>query len=102
MDGNIGCLVNGAGLAMATMDIVKLYGGEPANFLDVGGGVQEHQVRYNVLNIYVPNYVTCFVLTGPQIVIGVPKTGCKSFYFNLLRLEKPSGLLVKMIRLKAS
>jgi len=45
MDGNIGCLVNGAGLAMATMDIIKLYGGDPANFLDVGGGVQEHQVR---------------------------------------------------------
>ncbi|KHE91129.1 MAG: succinyl CoA-synthase beta subunit [Candidatus Scalindua brodae] len=37
LDGNIGCLVNGAGLAMATMDIIKLYGGEPANFLDVGG-----------------------------------------------------------------
>merc|ERR1712076_331366 len=37
MDGNIGCLVNGAGLAMSTMDIIKLYGGEPANFLDVGG-----------------------------------------------------------------
>ncbi|XP_063220155.1 succinate--CoA ligase [GDP-forming] subunit beta, mitochondrial isoform X2 [Bacillus rossius redtenbacheri] len=44
MSGNIGCLVNGAGLAMATMDIIKLYGGEPANFLDVGGGVQEEQV----------------------------------------------------------
>jgi succinyl-CoA synthetase beta subunit len=39
LDGNIGCLVNGAGLAMATMDIIKYYGGEPANFLDVGGGV---------------------------------------------------------------
>ena len=38
LDGNIGCLVNGAGLAMATMDIIKLYGAEPANFLDVGGG----------------------------------------------------------------
>ena len=38
LDGNIGCLVNGAGLAMATMDIVKLFGAEPANFLDVGGG----------------------------------------------------------------
>jgi succinyl-CoA synthetase beta subunit len=38
LDGNIGCLVNGAGLAMATMDVIKLYGGEPANFLDVGGG----------------------------------------------------------------
>jgi succinyl-CoA synthetase beta subunit len=39
LDGTIGCLVNGAGLAMATMDIIKLHGGEPANFLDVGGGV---------------------------------------------------------------
>merc|ERR1712156_990953 len=45
MDGNIGCLVNGAGLAMATMDIIKYYGGDPANFLDVGGNVQEGQVR---------------------------------------------------------
>lgn len=44
MDGNIGCLVNGAGLAMATMDIIKLNGGESANFLDVGGGVKEEQV----------------------------------------------------------
>src|SRR3546814_18503774 len=38
LEGNIGCMVNGAGLAMATMDIVKLHGGQPANFLDVGGG----------------------------------------------------------------
>ncbi|KAJ8970025.1 hypothetical protein NQ314_001454 [Rhamnusium bicolor] len=45
MTGNIGCLVNGAGLAMATMDIIKLHGGEPANFLDVGGSVKEDQVR---------------------------------------------------------
>lgn len=44
MDGNIGCLVNGAGLAMATMDIIKLHGSSPANFLDVGGGVKEDQV----------------------------------------------------------
>jgi len=44
MDGNIGCLVNGAGLAMATMDIIKLHGGEPANFLDVGGGANKEQV----------------------------------------------------------
>ncbi|XP_012277122.1 succinate--CoA ligase [GDP-forming] subunit beta, mitochondrial [Orussus abietinus] len=44
MDGNIGCLVNGAGLAMATMDIIKLNGGTPANFLDVGGSVKEEQV----------------------------------------------------------
>ncbi len=44
LDGDIGCLVNGAGLAMATMDIIKLYGGEPANFLDVGGGANKEQV----------------------------------------------------------
>jgi succinyl-CoA synthetase beta subunit len=45
LDGNIGCLVNGAGLAMATMDIIKYYGGEPANFLDVGGGASTEKVR---------------------------------------------------------
>ncbi len=44
LDGNIGCMVNGAGLAMSTMDIIKHYGGEPANFLDVGGGASEEQV----------------------------------------------------------
>lgn len=45
LDGNIGCLVNGAGLAMATMDIIKLYGAEPANFLDVGGGASKEKVQ---------------------------------------------------------
>ena len=44
LDGNIGCMVNGAGLAMATMDVIKLYGGEPANFLDVGGGASKEAV----------------------------------------------------------
>jgi succinyl-CoA synthetase beta subunit len=44
LDGSIGCMVNGAGLAMATMDIIKLYGGEPANFLDVGGGADKKRV----------------------------------------------------------
>jgi succinyl-CoA synthetase beta subunit len=44
LDGNIGCMVNGAGLAMATMDTIKYYGGEPANFLDVGGGASEEKV----------------------------------------------------------
>jgi succinyl-CoA synthetase beta subunit len=44
LDGNIGCMVNGAGLAMATMDIIKLYGGSPANFLDVGGGATKERV----------------------------------------------------------
>jgi succinyl-CoA synthetase beta subunit len=45
LDGNIGCMVNGAGLAMATMDIIKLHGGEPANFLDVGGTATQERVR---------------------------------------------------------
>ena len=51
MDGNIGCLVNGAGLAMGTMDIIKLYGGEPANFLDCGGGVTPEGVTaaFNII-----------------------------------------------------
>ena len=44
LEGNIGCLVNGAGLAMSTMDLIKLHGGEPANFLDVGGGANVDQV----------------------------------------------------------
>ena len=44
LNGNIGCMVNGAGLAMATMDIIKLHGGEPANFLDVGGGANAQTV----------------------------------------------------------
>ena len=46
LDGNIGCMVNGAGLAMATMDIIKLHGGEPANFLDVGGGASQERVEH--------------------------------------------------------
>jgi succinyl-CoA synthetase beta subunit len=45
LDGNVGCMVNGAGLAMATMDIIKLAGGEPANFLDVGGGASAEQIE---------------------------------------------------------
>jgi succinyl-CoA synthetase beta subunit len=45
LDGNVGCMVNGAGLAMATMDIIKLSGGEPANFLDVGGGANAQTVE---------------------------------------------------------
>jgi succinyl-CoA synthetase beta subunit len=45
LDGEIGCMVNGAGLAMATMDIIKLFGAEPANFLDVGGGASKEKVE---------------------------------------------------------
>lgn len=52
MDGSIGCLVNGAGLAMATMDVIKLHGGEPANFLDVGGGASAAQIKAALEIIY--------------------------------------------------
>lgn len=51
LDGRIGCLVNGAGLAMATMDIIKLYGGDPANFLDVGGGATAEAVKVSLFNL---------------------------------------------------
>ncbi|MFP4508636.1 MAG: ADP-forming succinate--CoA ligase subunit beta [Spirochaetaceae bacterium] len=64
MDGDIGCMVNGAGLAMATMDIIKLYGGEPANFLDVGGSSNPDKV-----------------VTAMQIITGNPKV--KSILINI-------------------
>jgi len=52
LDGNIGCMVNGAGLAMATMDIIKLYGAQPSNFLDVGGGASVEQVEQALKKFY--------------------------------------------------
>lgn len=67
MNGNIGCLVNGAGLAMATMDIVKFHGGEPANFLDVGGGASVDQVSSMndrscpAMNIYISLTCSCLL-----------------------------------------
>ena len=61
LDGNIGCMVNGAGLAMATMDIIKLAGGEPANFLDVGGGANAEQIR-NAFKILMSDKKTKAVL----------------------------------------
>ncbi|MGB6393781.1 MAG: ADP-forming succinate--CoA ligase subunit beta, partial [Candidatus Acidiferrales bacterium] len=62
LDGNIACMVNGAGLAMATMDIIKLSGGSPANFLDVGGGASEEQVK-NAFRLLLsdPNVKAVFV-----------------------------------------
>lgn len=51
LDGEIGCMVNGAGLAMATMDIIKLHGGTPANFLDVGGNASEGQVYFHIFTL---------------------------------------------------
>ena len=62
LDGEIGCLVNGAGLAMATMDIIQHYGGKPANFLDVGGGATKEEVAHGFKIILMdPNVKSIFV-----------------------------------------
>ncbi|MBL78956.1 MAG: ADP-forming succinate--CoA ligase subunit beta [Nitrosomonadaceae bacterium] len=63
LDGNIGCLVNGAGLAMATMDIIKLYGGAPANFLDVGGGATTEKIA-EAFKIMLSNRDLCAILVN--------------------------------------
>ena len=75
LDGSIGCMVNGAGLAMATMDIIKLYGKEPANFLDVGGGASKEKVSAalkiilsdkNVKGILINIFGGCLLYTSPS------------------------------------
>ena len=71
LDGNIGCLVNGAGLAMATMDVIKLYGGEPANFLDVGGGASQEAVQ-NAFQILVSDPAVVAVMIN--IFGGIART----------------------------
>ena len=63
LDGNIGCMVNGAGLAMATMDIIKLYGGMPANFLDVGGGATTEKVT-EAFKLMLKNSKLCAILVN--------------------------------------
>merc|ERR1712237_74471 len=91
MDGNIGCLVNGAGLAMATMDIIKYYGGDPANFLDVGGNVQEafriisedKQVKAILVNVF-GGIVNCATIANGIV------NACKSIELQIpliVRLE---------------
>ncbi|WP_370931428.1 ADP-forming succinate--CoA ligase subunit beta [Bartonella sp. DGB1] len=88
LDGNIGCMVNGAGLAMATMDIIKLYGAEPANFLDVGGGATkekvaaafkiitaDHNVKGILVNIF-GGIMRCDVI-AEGIVSAIKETGLK-------------------------
>merc|ERR1712066_947644 len=83
MDGNIGCLVNGAGLAMATMDIIKLYGGEPANFLDVGGSVEDDKVKAILVNVF-GGIVNCATIANGIV------NACKSIELKIplvVRLE---------------
>jgi succinyl-CoA synthetase beta subunit len=92
LDGNIGCLVNGAGLAMATMDIIKHYGGEPANFLDVGGGATKEAVT------------TAFkiILTSPSVKgIFVNIFGgiaqCDTIAAGIIAATKELGLTVPLV-----
>lgn len=75
LDGNIGCMVNGAGLAMATMDIIKLHGGEPANFLDVGGGATASAVKEAFKIITSDPRVSTILLFVLMIII------CNNLYF---------------------
>lgn len=86
MDGSIGCMVNGAGLAMATMDIITLNGGKPANFLDLGGGVGPKQVSIalrilesdpKVKSIFVNVFGGKFILTNSCFIL---------FYLMYLRV----------------
>lgn len=92
MEGNIGCLVNGAGLAMATMDIIKLNGGSPANFLDVGGSVKEEQVlkAFQILTSD-PNVKVILVNVFGGIV------NCATIANGIVNASKVMGLKVPLV-----
>ncbi len=92
LDGNIGCMVNGAGLAMATMDIVKHYGGDPANFLDVGGGATAEKVReaFKIITKD-PKVKAIFV----NIFGGIMK--CDTIATGVIAATKEVGLKVPLI-----
>jgi succinyl-CoA synthetase beta subunit len=92
LDGNIGCLVNGAGLAMSTMDIIKFHGGEPANFLDVGGGASTEQVTQAFKMILSdPNVKAIFV----NIFGGIMK--CDTIAEGIIAAAKEVGIEVPLI-----
>ena len=92
LDGNIGCLVNGAGLAMSTMDIIKLHGGEPANFLDVGGGADVDQVT-EAFRILLADPNTKAVLVN--IFGGIMK--CTTIADALVHAAKTVGFSVPLV-----
>jgi len=92
LDGNIGCLVNGAGLAMSTMDIIKHHGGEPANFLDVGGGATADQVLQALKMILSdPNVKAIFI----NIFGGIMK--CDTLAEGVISAAKEVGIEVPLI-----
>jgi succinyl-CoA synthetase beta subunit len=92
LDGDIGCLVNGAGLAMATMDTIKLYGGEPANFLDVGGGATAEKVT-EAFKIMLKNPHLRAILVN--IFGGIMK--CDTIAEGVIAASKAVGLKVPLV-----
>ena len=92
LDGDIGCLVNGAGLAMATMDTIKLYGGEPANFLDVGGGATTEKVT-EAFKIMLKNPNLKAILVN--IFGGIMK--CDTIAEGVVAASKAVGLKVPLV-----
>ena len=92
LDGNIGCLVNGAGLAMSTMDTIKLYGGEPANFLDVGGGATTEKVT-EAFKIMLKNPNVQAILVN--IFGGIMK--CDTIAEGVVAASKAVGLTVPLV-----
>ena len=83
LDGTVGCMVNGAGLAMATMDIIKLAGGEPANFLDVGGGASAEQIE-NAFRI---------LISDPSV-----KAVLINIFGGILRCDRLAEGVIKAVR----
>ena len=92
MDGNIGCMVNGAGLAMATMDVIKLAGGEPANFLDVGGGATKERVTEAFKLILSSNKVGCILI---NIFGGIVR--CDMIAEGIIAAVKEVGLEIPVV-----
>ncbi|KAG8463420.1 hypothetical protein KFE25_004931 [Diacronema lutheri] len=92
LDGNIGCMVNGAGLAMATMDIIQLHGGKPANFLDVGGAAGEDQVKGAFKIITQDPSVKCLLV---NIFGGIMK--CDVIADGIVKATKEIGLKIPLV-----
>jgi succinyl-CoA synthetase beta subunit len=92
LEGNIGCLVNGAGLAMATMDIIKFYGGVPANFLDVGGGASQEQVKQAFKIILTDKHVKGVFV---NIFGGIMK--CDTIANGIIAAARELGLQVPLV-----
>ncbi|HEX7339453.1 MAG TPA: ADP-forming succinate--CoA ligase subunit beta [Rhodanobacteraceae bacterium] len=92
MDGNIGCMVNGAGLAMATMDVIKLAGGEPANFLDVGGGATKERVTEAFKLITSSDKVKCILV---NIFGGIVR--CDMIAEGVIAAVKEVGLKIPVV-----